>query len=179
MNCHEAEAAILNALDQTPASPGNTTLSQHLAVCERCRDFAARQRELDAALTHRLSTPALPPGFRERVLNAIATIPAPAAEPAAQDQRRQAETELAALLAGMSRQWLKQELRLLLDALGAGSALVAVYLVVQGPWVQWLKAVPALPWEIPPSLAAGCLAAAALIAASFHLTKQRLHGSVA
>jgi hypothetical protein len=60
MDCHQAQEAILEMFDGTPAD-----VDAHVAGCPECAAFLARQSALDRDLSGLLQSPPLRPNFRE------------------------------------------------------------------------------------------------------------------
>jgi anti-sigma factor RsiW len=72
MACPEFEDLILDYCDATASPADSEMLQSHIAACVGCRDFLARQQELDLRLAKSLSAPALSPAFDQRLAGRIA-----------------------------------------------------------------------------------------------------------
>jgi anti-sigma factor RsiW len=67
MTCYDAEALLLEALDDALAAPVRRALDGHLATCARCAAFSADMRAVDAALMAALPQPVVPPSIAPNV----------------------------------------------------------------------------------------------------------------
>ncbi|HZQ47637.1 MAG TPA: zf-HC2 domain-containing protein, partial [Verrucomicrobiae bacterium] len=100
MSCEEIENKILDYQDNQLSAAQREEVENHLAGCAGCRGFAGQLQRLDAALSARVTVPALSDGFERQLRKRIQIAPVVLSEAQRVERQRQLQAEFEA---GMAR----------------------------------------------------------------------------
>ena len=116
----EHEQLLFEHLDGHLSAAESHAVAEHLAGCPECAALAHQWKTLDAGLRAHFESPALSPGFAERLWRKISVEPTPAAEAAAAQQPRSVEAEGRVSWASQKRRFFWTHLPSVLDNIGYG-----------------------------------------------------------
>jgi len=103
MSCQEIENRIPDYQENQLSPAQREEVETHLARCANCRLFARHLRELDAALSSSVKTPALSADFDRRLQERIRAESTAMSEPRRAERKRQLQAEFEAGMARIAR----------------------------------------------------------------------------
>jgi anti-sigma factor RsiW len=103
MNCDEIESRILDYQEHRLSAGERAAVERHLASCTSCCAFARQLEQLDAALTQKVKTPALPPDFQARLHERIQSETIVLSEAQRAERKRQLQAEYEAFQTRLGR----------------------------------------------------------------------------
>ena len=116
----EHEQLLFDHLDGHLSAAESRAVAEHLAGCPECAALAHQWKTLDADLHAHFESPALSPGFADRLWLNINAEPTPAAQAAVAQQPRSLEAEWSVTWASQKRRFFWTHLPSVLDNIGYG-----------------------------------------------------------